>query len=124
MNPFDYSNAILETKQNLITDEASEKAYNPFLVNRALSYFPDTIIDANLMNVFNILDKKLQFDYLINSVRRSKRRRTAWGKKIENRDMEMIRDRYGYNHRRAKEALSILSDTQLKMIREEIEKGV
>ena len=77
MNPFDYSNAILETKQNLITDEASEKAYNPFLVNRALSYFPDTIIDANLMNVFNILDKKLQFDYLINSVRRSKRRRTA-----------------------------------------------
>jgi hypothetical protein len=123
MNPFDYSNAILETKENLIVDEASEKAYNSFLVNRALSYFPDTILDANMMNVFNILDKKLQFDYLINSIRRSKRRRTKWGKKIENGDLEMIKDRYGYNHRRAKEALSILSNTQLEIIRKEIEKG-
>jgi hypothetical protein len=123
MNPFDYSNSILETKENLIVDEASEKAYNAFLVNRALSYFPDTIFYANIMNELNNLDKKLQFDFLINSVRRSKRRRTKWGKKIENGDVEMIKERYGYNYRRAKEVLSILSEPQLKLIKQELEKG-
>lgn len=122
MNPFDYVSAINDTKKNLIEDEATEKAYNPFLTNRALSYFPDTIIDANVMNVFNHLDRKLQFDYLINKVRRSKRF-SKWGKRKEDKDLELIQQYYGYNTRRAKEALSILSKPQLEMIKEKLEKG-
>ena len=123
MNPFDYSNAILDNKKNLIVDEASEKAYVPFLVNRALSYHPDAIMDANLMNLFCNLDKKLQFDYLLNNIRRMKRQHKKWGKRKEDTDLEVIKERYGYNNRRAKEALSILSADQLNMIKEELEKG-
>lgn len=122
MNPFDYVNAINETKKNLIVDEASEKAYVPFMANKALSYFPDTLLDANMMNIFCHLDNKLQFDYLLNSVRRAKRR-SKWGKRKEDKDLELVKEYYGYNDRRAKEALSILSEAQLKMIQEKLEKG-
>ena len=105
MNPFDYANAILDNKKNLIVDEASEKAYAPFMVNRALSYHPDTLMDANLMNLFWNLDKKLQFDYLLNNVRRMKRQNKKWGKQKEDKDIELIMEYYGYNYRRAKEAI-------------------
>lgn len=122
MNPFEFVEAINETKKNLIENETTEKAYNPFLTNRALSYFPDTLIDANFMNMSSHLDKKLQFDYLLNSVRRAKRR-SKWGKKKENKDLELVQEYYSYSHQRAKEALSILSKSQLDIIRKKLEKG-
>lgn len=122
MNPFEYVTAINETKQNLITDEASEKQYVPFFANRALSYFPETIHEANLMNNNGHLDKKLQFDYLLNRIRPSKRF-AKWGKKKEDKDLELVQQCFGYNDRRAKEALLILSKSQIKAIKENLEKG-
>jgi hypothetical protein len=76
-NPFDYTNSITYTKKNLIRDtenpELAEKQYNAFLTNRGLSYFPDTIMYANDMNMRPELDGLLQYEYLLNSIRKNKR---------------------------------------------------
>jgi hypothetical protein len=110
------------SKTDLMVDTASEEGYVPFLTNRALSYFPDTILYAQEMNINTHLDKKLQYHYLINTVRKSKRF-SKWNKKKEDKDIELIQQHYGYNYNRAKEALSILSNNQLKEIRKRQEKG-
>jgi len=122
MKPFDFVNAINTTKEKLINSEETEKAYNPHIVNRALSYFPDTIFYAQEMNMSRHLDNKLQFDYLINSIRKAKRF-SKWAKKEENSDVEVICEYYGYSPDKAKAALSILSSDQLKIIRRRLEKG-
>ena len=61
------------TKKDIMVDDLAEKAYNPFMVNRALSYFQDTVLFANEMNVNHTIDKRLQFDFFINMVRKRKR---------------------------------------------------
>ena len=123
MSPFDFINAISSTKKNLLTDDPSlEKEYNPFLANRGLSYFTDTIMHANKMNINHHLDKKLQFDYLINNIRSAKRF-SKWSKKVEIDDLEVVKTYYSYNDRNAKTALSLLSTDQLKTIKEKLEQG-
>jgi hypothetical protein len=69
MNPFEYLNAINTTKKDVMVDDVSEKAYSPFMVNRGLSYFPDTILYANEMNLNHHIDSRLQFDFLINIIK-------------------------------------------------------
>ena len=73
MNPFDYLNAINTTKKDIMVDELAEKSYSPFMVNRGLSYFPDTILYANEMNKNHHIDHRLQFDFFINTIRKRKR---------------------------------------------------
>lgn len=126
MNPFDYVNSINHNKRDLMTrtenDELAEKSYVPFIVNKALSYFPDTIFHSNEMNRHNHLDFKLQYHYLLNSIR-SQKRFAKWVKKDELNDLDMVKEYYGYNNERASEALSILSSKQLLQIKEKLEKG-
>lgn len=123
MSPFDYVNSILIDKKNLIVDEVSEKGYVPFLTNRALSYHKDTIFYAQEMNLASQLDKKLQFQYLINTVRPMKRKNSKWAKKVENADIDAVMEFYGYNYQKAKTAVSVLSKDQLKSIKKRLEKG-
>lgn len=73
MNPFDFLNEINYGKNNIMVDDIVEKQYNPFMVNRGLSYFQDTVLMANEMNVNHHLDNRLQFDFFINIVRKRKR---------------------------------------------------
>ena len=73
MNPFEYLNAINSTKKDIMVDDIAEKGYNSFMVNRGLSYFNDTVLMANEMNVNHTIDNRLQFDFLINIVRKKKR---------------------------------------------------
>ena len=96
VNPFDYVDSILKTKENLIVDEISEKAYVPFLTNRALSYHPDTILYAQEMNTNHHLDHKLQFQYLINTIRPKARKKSKWAKRKEDTDIEAIQQYFGY----------------------------
>lgn len=125
-NPFDYINAINFTKKDLMTDtgndDLAESGYVPFLTNRALSYFPDTILYANEMNMNNHLDNKLQFHYLINSIR-PKKRFSKWAKRQEDNDIEALMEYYGYNRTKAEAAISLLSPDQLKSIRKRLNKG-
>ena len=100
-SPFDYINAINTTKKNLMrgsnNDRIAEKEYSPFLTNRALSYFNDTIGYANELNQRHHLDSLLQFEYLLNIVR-PKKRFSKWVKKDNDRDMSLVKEYYGYNN--------------------------
>ena len=126
MKPFDYLNAINSTKENLMldsaTDELAEKAYEPFLTNRGLSYFPDSIFYANEMNQYHALPKKAQFLYLLNSIR-PRKRFSKWYKEEISNDILLISEMFGYSKSKAKEALNVLSEEQLKEIRKRADKG-
>jgi len=125
-SPFDYINAISHSKIDLIQDSEdpvrAEKEYNAYLVNKGLSYFIDTVLFANEMNSHHHLDAKLQNDYLINTIR-PKKRFAKWVKKLSEDDLELVKLYYGYNDEKARQALSILSDDQLTLIKKKQEKG-
>ena len=120
----DYLNAINYTKEPLMDteDEIWEKKYPPFIVNKALSGFPDTIMYANEMNQNHHLDKKLQFDFLLNSIRKRKRF-TPWLKAKKVSNLEYVKEFYGYSNEKAKSALTILTKEQIKTIKNSLFKG-
>lgn len=126
MNPFDFVNSINTSKKDLMTgsenDAAVEKAYVPFLVNRALSYFPDTVFHANVMNVHCNLDNKPQFHYHLNSIRPSKRF-SKWAKR-EDGDLQLVMEYFQYGINKAKQVLPLLSAEQLSMIKTTLHSGV
>ena len=122
MNPFDYLNSINTTKKNVITDDITEKAYNSFMVNRSLSYFNDTVILANEMNRYHHLDNKLQFDFLINMVRKRKRF-SKWIKPQIESDIEVVKKYYGYSNEKARQILPLLSPEQINGLKKKVNKG-
>lgn len=122
INPFDYVNAIHHTKDNLIVDEWSEKQYNPYIINKALSFSSDTVIQANEMNCRPHIEKKLQFDFLINTIR-SRKRFNKWIKPEKIEDLELVKQYYKYNTEKAQQALKLLSDRQLQIIKNKMFTG-
>ena len=122
MNPFDYLNAINYSKKNIMIDDLTEKEYNAFMVNRSLSYFPDTILAANEMNINHQIDARLQFDFLINIIRKRKRF-SKWDKKKISGDIEVIKEYYGYNDLKAHQVLSLLTPDQIKELYKKVNKG-
>ena len=103
-------------------DEMWEKKYPPFIVNKCLAPFTDTIMLVNEMNVHNHLDHKLQFDFFLNSIR-SRKRYTPWMKASKKTNLEYVKEYYGYSNEKAKSALNILSDEQIKAIKNSLSKG-
>lgn len=122
MNPFDFVNAINSSKKNLIVDDASEKSYVPYVVNRQLSYFQDTVLLANEMNKHHLLDNKLQFHFLLNTVR-NRKRFSKWFKPQDETDLGVVKDYYGYSNDKARQALTILSRNQIEILKKETQKG-
>jgi len=122
MNPFEFLNSINTTKKNVITDDITEKAYNSFMVNRSLSYFNDTAILANEMNRYHHLDNKLQFDFLINMVRKRKRF-SKWIKPQIESDVEVVKQYYDYSNEKARQVLSLLSPEQINGLKKKVNKG-
>jgi hypothetical protein len=122
MNPFEYVNAINDTKKDIMVDEAAEKAYIPFTINRSLSYFSDTVLVANEMNRNHHLDKKLQFSFLINIVRKRKRF-SKWDKPELVNDVEVVKEYYGYSNEKARQVLPLLTSDQILNLREKVTKG-
>ena len=120
----DYLNAINYTKEALLDteDEQWEKKYFPYIVNKCVAPFPDTIMLLNEINQLPHLDSKLQFDFLINSLR-PRKRYTPWlkAKKLEN--LEYVKEFYGFNNEKAKAALDILNDEQISYIKRKLYKG-
>lgn len=80
MNPFVFLNSINHTKEDVMVDDMIEKSYNSFMINRSLSYFPDTVGLANVMNRYHHIDSKLQYHFLINIIRK-RRRFSKWFKR-------------------------------------------
>ena len=120
--PFDFINAIHHSKDKLIVDDWSEKQYNPYIINRGLSYGHDTVIPANEMNSRPHLDKILQFDFLINIVR-PRKRFNKWIKAEKIDDLEVVKEYYGYSTEKAKQVLPLLNDSIIIELRKRITKG-
>ena len=120
----DYLNTINQTKKNLMEgdDPAWEKNYPPFIINKCMSQHMDTVMYANEMNQYPNLDKKLQYDFFINTVR-SRKRFSPWGKKEKVKDIELVKEFYGYSTEKAMQALRILTDNQLEIIKDKLNKG-
>ena len=121
--PFDYVKEILQGKKNLIVDSITEKGYIPFLVNKSISYHRDCVSFANHMNRRYHLDKKMQNDFLLNTVRSMKRTYAKWEKSEKNDDIECIKLAYGYSNTKALEALRLLSEEQIQQLKEQTYTG-
>jgi hypothetical protein len=126
MSPFDFVKAINETKQNLIRDsenpDLAETFYKPYVINKAFSYFKDTVMYANEINMYPNTDNKLQNDYYLNSIRKGKRY-SKWHKKEDEPKIEAIMEYYNVNYARAREISNILTDEQLTIIKIKLIKG-
>ena len=113
------------TKENVLLDDSNgkiEEAYNPFIINKTLSYFPDTIMQSNTMNQFFDLDKKLQYEFLLNSIRK-KKRFSRWIKSNIEENVDTVKQYYKVGNEKAVEILSLLNDEQLSIIKSELSEG-
>lgn len=126
INPFEFVDSVGFTKRNLIREAedpaAAEREYNPFIVNRALSYHIDAIHYANEMNFHRDLGGLLAVDFLINTLRKRKRF-AKWAKPVVEDDVGIVMEYHGYNRARATEALRLLTSEQLDSMRATLERG-
>lgn len=126
MSPFDFVNAITHNKKQLMTgtenDELAESSYVPFVVNKSLSYFPDTVLHSNEMNRYSGIDNKLQFSYLLNSIRPAKRF-AKWVKREDDASVELVKQFYGYSTEKAVQVVSLLTSDNLHYIKQKLERG-
>ena len=123
LSPFDVLNAINFTKENIFETEDINKNYNSFIINRGLSYFPDTLFHANEMDKYSDIPKQWQFDYYMNVIHK-KNRFSKWAKpEGSTDDLECVKLYYNYSNEKAIQALSILTEDQLVVIRQSQYKG-
>ena len=120
-----YLKAINETKEPLLDTEDImwEKKYPTFIINRCLSMFYDTIMHSNEMNGLHFLPKRMQFHYFINIIRRKKRFGGKWLSQKKVKDLEAVKEYYGYSNSKAKQALNLLTDGQIEIIKLSLKKG-
>jgi len=121
-NPFDYVKNVSFDKVDIMVDEIEEKFYQPFLVNRALSYHQDSLFFVNEMNVRHSLDSRLQYSFLINTLRKRKRF-SKWQKPHESKKIDTVRESYGVSTKIAKEYLELLDDKQYRDLKESMKTG-
>lgn len=119
MNPFDYINAITQTKQKF--DDYT--AYSPFVTNKTFSFFPDTIQIANMMNMHSTLDNKLQFEFYLNTVRKQKRFTGKWPKHEVSDIVKFLCATYNMSSSKAHQAVAALTKEQIEQIKTIIIKG-
>tara|TARA_B100000745_G_scaffold68471_1_gene40805 strand:+ start:240 stop:638 length:399 start_codon:yes stop_codon:yes gene_type:complete len=121
----DYLSAINYNKVNLLdgNDITWHKKYPPYVINRCLSQHVDTIMMANEVNQRHGLDKRLQFHFLLNSIRKRKRFGGKWITTSKSKNLEFIKKYYGYSNSKAKVALDILTKKQIEFIKLKLDKG-
>ena len=120
----EYLRSINQTKVNLMDsdDPMWEKKYSPYIINKCIAPFNDTIMFVNEINMRHHLENKLQYDFLLNTIR-PKNRFAPWVRGSKIKDLEFIKEYYGYSNEKAKVALQILSNDQIKTIKERLSKG-
>ena len=119
----EWLNSINNTKKNLINEDPSlEKEYPPYIINRCFSGHIDSIMFANELNKYPNLDKKLQYDFFLNSLRKRKRY-SPWIRKEQLENLDLVKSYYGYSSEKAKQVLNILTREQLSFIRDRLDTG-
>jgi len=119
-----YLTAINYSKEKLLdTDDKDwEKKYPPFIINKGLSYFSDTVMYANEMNRLHHASKHMQFSFFLNSIK-SRKRFSKWLKSSKIKDLDVVKQHFGYSNKKAQEALSLMTKKQIDYIKERLYKG-
>lgn len=121
---FDYLNAITYNKKNIMKEDPyAEDDYKPYYINKNLAQHMSCLFSVNEMNFRPFTDKKLQFDYLINTIRKKFRRSSKWLKPDFVDDIECVKEYFTYSNKKAKEALKILTKSDIDMIKYKLRKG-
>jgi hypothetical protein len=117
--------SILQTKKNVLVDEFDIKEYKKqaYMVNRSLSYHMDCVLYANEMNIHSSIEPDMQYQYLLNTIRSMKRKFQPWQKSEADKDIECVKQYFGFSNEKAKEALRILNDEQIAEIKTKTAKG-
>ena len=121
-NPFDFVKSVSYDKKDLMVDEVEEKAYQPFLINKALSYHQDAIMLINEMNVHHSLESRLQYSFLINTLRK-RNRFSKWQKPYESKKLDTVKAYLGVSTKVAKEYLELLNDKQYRDLKDNMKLG-
>jgi hypothetical protein len=112
--------SILQTKKNVLEEE---KDYNAFVINKALSFHYDCVLQANQMNLYPNLPGTMQYHYLLNSIRGYKRPFRPWQKRETIEDLEIVKEYFNYSNEKAKEALVLLNEADMQEIKNKLHKG-
>ena len=120
----DYLNSINFNKKDLMKSEDKEwvKKYPAFIINKILSGFSDTIMLVNEVNRTHFLDKDMQYQFLLNSIR-TKKRYSPFLRANKLKEIECVKEYYGYSNDKAKSALDILTKDEIKLIKDKLYKG-
>ena len=123
MNPFQYANDLMKKKDYDGDCIRERKDYKPFFINRSLSYHPDLIHYSNMMNEHPMLEVKAHYDFLHQAVEKKKRPFKGWIKVKKLEDLAVVKEYYKYSNKRALECLDILTEVDIKSLREKLFKG-
>ena len=120
----EYLKSINLTKQNLMDseDKVWERRYPSFIINKCLAPFNDTIMFVNEINFHNHIDNKMQYDFLLNSLRKQ-HRYASWMKASKSKNLEYVKEYFGYSNEKARSALNVLNDKQIAYIKSKLNKG-
>ncbi len=119
----DWLNSVNFNKDDLTYDDPDcIKDYPAYIVNRCLSGHFDTVLYANEMNLHPNLDKDMQYQFFLNSLRKRKRF-SPWLRKDKVDNLNIIKKYYGYSNEKALQALRLLTNEQLDYIKKRLETG-
>ena len=121
-NPFDFVKSVSYDKKDIMVDDIEEKAYQPFLINKALSYHQDAVFLVNEMNIIHSSDSRLQYLFFINTLRK-RQRFSKWHKPYESKKLETVKNAFNVSSQRAKEYLELLSEKQYRDLKESMKIG-
>jgi hypothetical protein len=118
--------SLTEKHEHLLdTNPENEKIYagQAYVINKTLSLEPHTLVYSNIINTYYNLDPRLQYDFYFYGIKR-KRIFNPWPKKdAASNNLEIIKEYYNYNDRKAKEVMKILSNDQIKELKRKLYKG-
>ena len=121
-NPFDFVKSVSYDKKDLMVDEVEEKAYQPFLINRALSYHQDSVFLTNEMNVRHGVDNRLQYQFFLNTLRK-RQRFSQWSKPYISKKIDTVKEYYQISTKEAKDYVDLLSDKQIRELKNRMKTG-
>ena len=121
-NPFEWLKSVTHNKNDIMVDDITEKQYNSFMTNRGLSYHQDTVLLANEMNSASHLDNRLQYDFLLKTIR-PRKRFSKWHKKSTTDDIDIIKQYYGYSDAKAESVADLISADDIKAMKSRLSQG-
>ena len=121
-NPFDFVKSVSYDKKDIMVDDIEEKAYQPFLINKSLSYHQDSVFFTNEMNCRHGLDNRLQYVFFLNTLRK-RQRFSKWSKPYVSKKLDVVKQYYQMSTREAKDLYTLLSDKELRELKDRMNIG-